>query len=403
MANYTLRIITMELLMFKSLLNSYQYRIFFFLFAFLSVSFLTLTFLGKELLADMSENERGNFLVSFTKVLDSELPSGGYDEILENLGLVDATREEKIKALGDYLRPYSDRVSTLASGLGVGYYSNELDAILTYGPSSSYQHLVGVSINADHPGREVMETNTLIVNKGAMVRGEILNAMLPIEREGKVIGYIWANQLAQKLDEEFENTVQKITLILGLCFLAISFLLALLAVLFLKDVGKLVTGVESIRKGTSNHIEPFNGKLGEVAQSINSMTDQIARANADSARAMLTLQNILDNVDVGIFIYDTKKKEIVYANKYTQSKLGLAGILGETFAQTFYGINNFSQCPCFDELGQPNYDIHRREFYIGDIEKNVTIIERLITWHDGRLLLMLVVSNITTNLRDENV
>ncbi len=379
--------------MSKKFFNSYQFRIFFFLFAFLSASFIAIGFIGVSLMAEVSEKERGNYLTSFTKVLDAEIPSGGYTEILEELGLENATREEQIKGLEEYLSPITDYVSTLAPGLGVGFYSKELDAILTYGPSSSYSHLVGVSINVDHPGRDVMETNTLIVNKGAMVRGEILNAMLPIDRNGEAIGYIWANQLAKKLDEEFADTVQQIGVLLGLSFIGISFLLALLAGFYFKDISKLVGGVENIRKGVTNRVPAIGGKLGEVSQSINSMTEQIAKANTESARAILTLQGILDNIDVGIFICDTKKNEIVYANKFTQTNLGLQGILGQTFAQTFYNVNDFSLSPCFDENNIPNFDIHRREFFIEAIQRNVHITERLITWHDGRLLLMLVVSH----------
>ncbi len=382
--------------MFNRIFSSYQYRIFIFLFLFLSASFVSIAFLGRNLLADISEKERGNYLISFTKVLESEIPRGGYDEILKELNLENATRDEKIKALQNVLSPITDYVSTLASGLGVGFYSNELDAILTYGPSSSYKHLVGVSIDDNHPARQVMQSNILMVNKGAMVRGEILNAMLPIERQGKVIGYTWANQLAQKLDEEFSQTVQQVVLLLALCFLGISLLLALLAMFYIKDVTKLVNGIDDIRNGTASRMPMISGKLGEVAKSINTMTEQITLANSESARAILTLQNILDNLDVGIFIYDTKKKEIVYANKYTQSKLGLKGILGETFAQTFYGANDFTSCPCFNAEGDPNFEVHHRNHFIKDIQTNVYIIERLVTWHDGRTLLMLVVSHINS-------
>ncbi len=378
--------------MSNKLITSYQYKLFVFLFLFLSGSFFAIAYLGKGILADLSENERGNYLVSFAKVLEAEIPSGGFTEMLLKAGLIDEPRDVQIKALENMLSPAANYVSTLAPGLGVGYYSDELDAILTYAPTSEYKHLTGVSIEDNHPGRQVMQTNIPLVNKGAMVRGEILNAMIPIERQGKVIGYIWSNQLAEKLDAEFDETVKQMSIMLGLCFLTITTILALLAGFYIKDVAKLVSGIESIRNNSSQRMPPISGKLGEVSKSINAMIEQIALANTETARATLTLQNILDNIDVGVFIYDIKKKEIVYANKYTQSKLSLSGILGETFSQTFYHADDFTLCPCFDKNNEPNFDVHRREFFINDIQKNVTIIERLITWHDGRTLLMLVVS-----------
>lgn len=74
-----------------------------------------------------------------------------------------------------------------------------LDAIITYAPSALYQNNVGVTIAADHPGREVMRTNTPLVYSGRQVRGDILNSMLPIERNGEILGYIWANELTEDI------------------------------------------------------------------------------------------------------------------------------------------------------------------------------------------------------------
>ncbi len=381
--------------MFKTF-KSYQFRIFFILFAFLGVSFLALASLGQNLLNEVSEKERGNYLISFAKVLEAEIPDGGYDEIFLMLNLSDATKEEKLQALNEYLTPSSDYVSTFAPGLAVGYYilDDEFDTIANYGPSSSYSHLVGVRINDDHPAREAMRTNTTTVDKGQMVRGEILNAMQPIERNGKVIGYTWANQLAEYIDEEFSQTTNQVLLVLGLSFIIIFSLLGLFAWISIKEILTLMNGVENLRDGVIRRIPPINGKVGEIAQIINAMTEQGARNNVDSAKALITLQSVLDNLEEGIFICDTKKKEIVYANKYTQTKLHLNGILGETFAQTFYNSNDFSSSPCFNEVNEPNFDTHVREFYLDGIQKNVLISERLITWHDGRILLMLVISNL---------
>ncbi len=387
----------------KQFYHSYHFRVLFFLFVFLSVSFIGIAILGKNLLAEVSEKERGNYLISFTKVLDAEIPPGGYTEIIESLGLEDATREKKIQALQNYLKPISDYVSTLAPGLGVGYYSNEFDVILTYGPSSTYEHLVGVRINDQHPGRQVMETNTPLVDKGEMVRGEILNAMLPIERDGKVIGYIWANQLAQELDAEFSEMLNQVWFVLALCFLGISFLLVILAAFFFKDIGMLLTRVEEIRTGAITQIPQATGKLGEVVQSINVMAEQSRRTNTDSARVMLSLKAILDAVDVGVFVYDINKKEIVYANKVTQTTFGYRGILGETFLQSFYHGKGFSDSAYFDGNNKAAFEPHTREFFIYHIRKNVIITEKLVHWHDGRVVLMLVLTLNDREVRDGNV
>ncbi|VDG85529.1 sensory histidine kinase AtoS [Shigella dysenteriae] len=83
--------------------------------------------------------------------------------------------------------------------IGAGYYNKTLDAIITYAPSALYQNNVGVTIAADHPGREVMRTNTPLVYSGRQVRGDILNSMIPIERNGEILGYIWANELTEDI------------------------------------------------------------------------------------------------------------------------------------------------------------------------------------------------------------
>ena len=86
---------------------------------------------------------------------------------------------------------------SLASALVIT--TKTLDAIITYAPSALYQNNVGVTIAADHPGREVMRTNTPLVYSGRQVRGDILNSMIPIERNGEILGYIWANELTEDI------------------------------------------------------------------------------------------------------------------------------------------------------------------------------------------------------------
>lgn len=44
-----------------------------------------------------------------------------------------------------------------------------------------------------------MRTNTPLVYSGRQVRGDILNSMIPIERNGEILGYIWANELTEDI------------------------------------------------------------------------------------------------------------------------------------------------------------------------------------------------------------
>ncbi|NKE30801.1 two-component system sensor histidine kinase AtoS, partial [Mycobacterium tuberculosis] len=122
-----------------------------------------------------------------------------YEEMLADMGGTNASREEKIRLLNSKLEPLTNKIAAAHPGIGAGYYAKELDAILTYGPVTESSH-VGKSISADHPGREVLRTRQPDVVIGEQVRGNIMNAMIPLIREGDIIGYVWANELMSSID-----------------------------------------------------------------------------------------------------------------------------------------------------------------------------------------------------------
>lgn len=104
---------------------------------------------------------------------------------------------------------------------------------MTYAPSALYQNNVGVTIAADHPGREVMRSNAPVVFSGRQVRGDILNSMIPITRDGDVLGYIWANELTEDIQRQAWRMDVRIIAVLAaglLCSL-------LLIVLFSRRLG----------------------------------------------------------------------------------------------------------------------------------------------------------------------
>jgi len=171
--------------------------------------------------------QKRDSLLSFAKMLDTQLSPGGYDEILIAAGMMDATREEKIQTLNEALREITDEVASCSEGLGVGYYSRELDAILTYGPSESYQNTVGIPIGDEHPGRRVMATGVAEVTLGSMVRGNIMNAMQPVIRDGKVIGYIWANNLVSELESTLSQMANIILILLVFSYIFMVIIIAM--------------------------------------------------------------------------------------------------------------------------------------------------------------------------------
>ena len=192
----------------------------------LCIPFISIWYIASYVNENIFYEQKQESLLAMAKVLDTHLAGGGYDKILIDAGMQDATREEQIATLNDALREFTDEVARSSEGLGIGYYSLELDAIITYGPSVEYQKMVGISIGEDHPGRRVMETGISEVVMGSMVRGNIMNAMIPVVRDGNVIGYIWSNNLVSEL----ENTLSQMSAII-LVLLIISYIIMMIIII----------------------------------------------------------------------------------------------------------------------------------------------------------------------------
>ena len=97
----------------------------------LCIPFIAIWYIASHVNENIFYEQKKESLFAMTKVLESHLVDGGYAEILTNAGMKDATREEQILALNAALREITDEVAQSSEGLGVGYYSRDLDAILT--------------------------------------------------------------------------------------------------------------------------------------------------------------------------------------------------------------------------------------------------------------------------------
>ena len=366
---------------------------------FINVPLFLTGYLAKNLMENMILKEKENKLLAFARLLDTRLVPGGFAAILVQQGAENAPREEQIKVLNQRLRQVTDEVASIESGLGVGYYSRELDAILTYGPSASYSDVVGRAIPVAHPGRIVMRANQPLVRFGSMVRGDIMNAMVPIEREGEVIGYIWANELITDIKAQFEDMTRNLLIAMLLsCAVTVGVLL-LLSQRVVRDVQRIIDGVRAMRFDLSKRIGSAEGELGEVVNSINAMAEDIDKANADSRRSLSVLQNVLSNVDAMVFVCDLNSKRLEYANDYLCGLLGRGDIRGELCHEALYGSS--TPCPFCpkDQLlgkeGARQSTLVRWEIHNQIVNRDLMMTGRLVTWHDGRLLHMEVGMDIT--------
>nr|WP_249226326.1 two-component system sensor histidine kinase AtoS [Entomohabitans teleogrylli] len=202
-------------------------------------------------------------------------------------------RAERIAALNRELSPITEKIAEAFPGIGAGYYHRELDAIITYAPAALYQSNVGITINPDHPGREVMTTRQALVSSGHQVRGHIMNSMIPIERQGEVIGYIWANELSEDIRQQAWKMDVRIAAVL-VCGLLVSLLLI---VVFSRRLGTnidvITQGLEGLAQSLHTRLPPLPGEMGQISRSVNALAQALGETRTLND---LIVENAADGV-----------------------------------------------------------------------------------------------------------
>ncbi|MDU2063458.1 MAG: ATP-binding protein [Sporomusaceae bacterium] len=227
--------------------------------------------------------EKQHKLYGAARILDEQF-TGTYEDILRSRGALGADKQTQLTVLNEALRSRTDKVAAAYPGIGVGYYSKELDAIVTYGPSNIYEDRVGMPISESHEGRLVMATGVPRIQEGLLVRGSIMNAMEPIRRDGQIIGYIWANELTSDIMNQIADMKRQIYLLI-----LISLLLALTAIFFLvhrfsKDIETVVAGVGDLSHDLSQPLPTLPGEVGVIAAAVNSMAGELAEKKQREAQ-----------------------------------------------------------------------------------------------------------------------
>lgn len=246
------------------------------LLTFLSVV-LPMLFLSWYLKQEISDNiikEKQDKLFGLARQLDLALP-GTFNDILEASNLMQADRETKIQALNEALRETSDFVASGNLGVGVGYYCRDLDAIVTYSPSYQFQYTVGQSIFQGHKGYEVMQRGIALVQTGSLVRGNILNCMWPINRNGYTIGYIWANETVDMVDNQIEPIVKRLFVILAVICVFIYLSLTVSMKGLLDKILSIKKGLDNLFKEPGYHIPAVKGELSIIVNTVNSLVDNM--------------------------------------------------------------------------------------------------------------------------------
>ncbi|WP_419878444.1 two-component system sensor histidine kinase AtoS [Brevibacillus centrosporus] len=240
--------------------------------------------------------EKKQKLIAITQQLDFALPKD-YDDLTKRLGVQEATREQKIEYLNQALQPLTDRIADEHPGIGVGYYASDLDAIVTYGPSQEMKFHVGESISPEHFGRLVMESGKPEIAIGEQVRGNIMNAMYPLNRNGKMIGYTWANELMSNIDVQLAGMRRSIFAISGVGCLIAALVSGLMVHRLEALLEEIKAGLKTISLDLSHRMRRLAGEPGEISEAINRMAGELQASRTRT-------ETIMQSMDSGVLALD---------------------------------------------------------------------------------------------------
>ncbi len=274
-------------------------------------------------------------LFGIALLLDNYLGEGYQAQLLAQ-NAQNADRAAQIQVLNNSLRKYTDTVTSVNPGVGAGYYSKELDAIITYGPSSNYADKVGLTIDPAHPGRRVMATGERLVAFAPMVRGDIMNAMVPIVRHGEVIGYIWANELTDDIHAQMAAMDYNIYLSVSLGIVFSLLLIFWMTRGFIRNVETIKNSLELLRFNLRHRIMPMPGEIGQISEAINHMAHSLLNAQTLN-------ENILHSIADGVITVDINGT-ITSANKSAENLTGFicAEIVDKPYKEIFCEGRHFN-------------------------------------------------------------
>jgi two-component system sensor histidine kinase AtoS len=293
-------------------------------------------------------------------------------------------RDERIQALNAELGPITERITQAFPGIGAGYYNKALDAIVTYAPSALYQNNVGVTIAADHPGREVMRSNAPVVFSGRQVRGDILNSMIPITRDGDVLGYIWANELTEDIQRQAWRMDVRIIAVLAAGLLCSLLLIVLFSRRLSANIDIITDGLSTLAQKTPAQLPNLPGELGQISRSVNAL--------AQTLRETKTLNDlIIENAADGVIAID-RQGDVTTMNPAAEMITGytLNELVGRPYA-TLFSDPHFAS-PVLDTLAHGTEHLAQEvSFPARDRTIELSVTTSRIHNPDGELIGALVI------------
>ncbi|HFZ8994231.1 TPA: two-component system sensor histidine kinase AtoS [Citrobacter freundii] len=252
------------------------------------------------------------------------------------------SRQARILALNNELAPVTERITRAFPGVGAGYYHQSLDAIITYAPQALYHNKVGVTIDANHPGREVMRTGAPQLFSGRQVRGDILNSMIPVTRHGQVIGYIWANELTKDIRQQSWKMDARIIAVLTVGLIMSLILIILFSRRLSASIDIITDSLPTLAQKVPAQLPDLPGEMGKIGRSVNAL--------AQTLQETKTLNDlIIENAAEGVIAID-RQGNITTINPAAEKITGyrLDELAGRPYADLFTDARFYS--PVLDTL-----------------------------------------------------
>ena len=281
--------------------------------------------------------EKEKKLAAVTRLLDDALG----DSFSEADSL---PRQQHILALNHELSEKAERIARAFPGIGVGYYHRKLDAIITYAPHAQFKDNIGTTINADHPGRNVMASREPQVYSGKQVRGHILNSMIPIVRHNEVQGYIWANELSEDISLQARHMDLSILSVLSVGLILSLVLIILASRRFSASIDIITQGLDKLALGNHSSLPVLPGEMGKISHSVNTL--------AETLRETQTLNDlIIENAADGVIAVD-KQGCVATMNPAAEQITGYPSheLLGRPYSSIFVDTGFYS--PVLETLQQ---------------------------------------------------
>jgi len=258
------------------------------------------------------------------RMLDAHF-HGTFQEILDRAGVPDGARlYTKARVLNTALRPIIQDVSASYPGMELGFYSKDLDIILDGNPES---YDVNFSSRRKNDMLRSLQDRKPVINVIGLGKTGLLEAYMPLERNGEVIGLVVArenmNAIYQRLSRV--RTEAYAVIILGV-LVGVGGFFALLN-RFLQMTMKVKDGLRHLENDLSYRLPPAVGELGEIASAVNHLAARLGEVQSYN-------EIILDSIDAGIIAVNMDGR-LMTANP---SATRMFGLTNESMEQDFRDV-----------------------------------------------------------------